>query len=64
MKKKKNTVVVKVTEDDSYKTELKDKITEEFGTDSEMELTENIALGFAEALKKLKHKNFDIIVKN
>lgn len=63
MKKEKKTVTVKVKDDDSYKTELNDKMIEVFGVDSETELNKNIAVGFSEAFRELGHQNFDLIVK-
>lgn len=44
-----------VTEDDSYKDEVREQAKEQ--------LTQNIAIGFAEALKELGHINFEIIIK-
>ena len=47
---------IKVTEDDSYKKEIREKCDDE--------LQANIAIGFAEALKKWGHKDFEIMIQN
>ena len=64
MREEKKTISVPVEGTDEYKTELHDKLTEAFGTDSEITLNENIVCGFTEALRELGHQNFEIIFKN